>query len=55
MSYLNEVQKKIAELEKRIREGESNYEKLKEELNSLRKIEFEEDLRESDNRRLLQE
>jgi TolA-binding protein len=50
---MNSIQKQINEIEQRVRQEQGDVEQLKKALQRLRMQEFEEDLRESDNRQLL--
>ncbi len=52
-AMMNSIQKQINEIEQRIRQEQGDVEQLKKALQRLRMQEFEEDLRESDNRQLL--
>lgn len=54
MAILDTIQKQIKEVEARIRADESEARDLKELLARLKMQEFEEDLKESDGRQLLQ-
>lgn len=49
------IQKEIADLEAKIAENIGDVQKLKQKLNRLKISEFEEDLRETGNKQLLQE
>jgi len=53
MKYLNELKSKIRDIEKRIAEDESEKLQLEIELNRLKLAEFEEDLKESREKKLL--
>jgi hypothetical protein len=53
MSYKDELRKKIQELEKRITNDEHEKLQLEVELNRLKLAEFEEDIKESREQRLL--
>jgi hypothetical protein len=55
MSYREILLKQIAELEKKIESDSAEREILQKELQRLKRAEFEEDIRESNERRLLQE
>jgi len=48
------LQERISELESQINSNTGDLETLKKELNRIQNLEMEEDLRESDNRNLLQ-
>lgn len=50
---MNSIQRQINELEQRIRQDRGDVEQLKKALERLKMQEFEEDLRENDNRQLL--
>jgi hypothetical protein len=52
-AMMNSIQKQINEIEQRVRQEQGDVEQLKKALQRLRMQEFEEDLRESDNRQLL--
>jgi hypothetical protein len=54
MSHRDELRAKIRELEKRITQDESEKLLLQVELNRLKLAEFEEDIRESQDKKLLQ-
>lgn len=54
MPHKDELKRKIRELEEQILKDESLKLQLQAELNRLKLAEFEEDLKESDNRQLLQ-
>lgn len=53
MSHKDELKRQIRELEEKIARDEGAKLQLQTELNRLKLAEFEEDLRESDNRQLL--
>ena len=53
MSYKEELKSKIREVEKRMAKDESEKLQLEIELNKLRLAEFEEDIRETNEKRLL--
>ena len=53
MSYKEELKSKIREVEKRMAKDESEKLQLEIELNKLKLTEFEEDLRETNEQRLL--
>jgi hypothetical protein len=53
MSYREELKAKIREVEKRMAKDESEKLQLEIELNKLRLAEFEEDIRETNEKRLL--
>lgn len=55
MSMTETLKRQIAELERRISENAQDVDTLKVMLHKLKMQEFEEDIRESDNRRLLNE
>jgi TolA-binding protein len=55
MAISNYIRKRIEELEEQIQRSQGDVEFLKKELYRLKFQEFEEDLREESNRRLLQE
>jgi len=55
MSIQETLRKQIAEIERRISEDKEDVESLKRVLQQLRMQEFEEDLRESDNRQFLRD
>jgi len=55
MAISNYIRKRIEELEEQIRRNQGDVTFLKNELHRLKFQEFEEDIREDDNRRLLQE
>jgi hypothetical protein len=52
-AMMNSIQKQINEIEHRIRQEQGDVEQLKKALERLRMQQFEEDLRENDNRQLL--
>lgn len=54
MSMTQVIQKQIKEIEARIKTDSGDVEELKKILSRLKMQEFEEDLKESDNRQLLQ-
>jgi hypothetical protein len=54
MSHKDELRSKIRELEKRITQDESEKLLIQVELNRLKLAEFEEDIRESQDKKLLQ-
>lgn len=53
MSILEQIQNQIREIEKRISEDTGDVQELKKLLHRLKMQEFEEDLKENDNRQLL--
>jgi len=53
MALLDTIQKEIREIETKIAEQQGDVEELKKLLQKLQFQEFEEDMRESDNRQLL--
>jgi uncharacterized coiled-coil protein SlyX len=53
MSYIKELQKQIAELNLRIQQNQGDVVELQEKLNKLLISEFEEDMREESNQKLL--
>ena len=54
MTYIKELQKQIAELNKRIQQNQGDVTELQAKLNKLMVAEFEEDMREEgDNQQLL--
>ena len=53
MSYKEELKSKIREVEKRMAKDESEKLQLEIELNKLRLAEFEEDMKESQNKKFL--
>jgi hypothetical protein len=55
MSILQAIQKQITEIEARIAEDSGDVTQLKKILNTLRMQEFEEDIREQDNRQFLRD
>jgi|688.fasta_scaffold497566_3 hypothetical protein len=55
MAISNYIRKRIEELEEQIQRSRGDVEFLKTELHRLKFQEFEEDMREESNRRLLQE
>ena len=55
MSYRELLLKQIAELEQKINSDNTEKEILMKELNRLKRAEFEEDIREGSDRKLLQE
>jgi hypothetical protein len=54
-NFTEYLKKRIAELEEQIQNNSGDLDTLKKELNRIQTLEMEEDLRESDNQRLLQE
>jgi uncharacterized coiled-coil protein SlyX len=53
MSYIKELQKQIAELNLRIQQNQGDVASLQNQLNKLLIAEFEEDMREESNQKLL--
>jgi uncharacterized coiled-coil protein SlyX len=53
MSYIKELQKQIAELNLRIQQNQGDVASLQNQLNKLLIAEFEEDMREETNQKLL--
>lgn len=55
MSFIVEIQRRIRELESQIQNNNGEVDELKKILSNLQRMEFEEDLREQGDKQLLQE
>ena len=55
MSFIVEIQRRIRELESQIQNNSGEVDELKKILSNLQRMEFEEDLREQGDKQLLQE